>query len=417
MLSFKWFAAALAVLAFSLLDGYATPTPAFADPVNVAITDFSGGDYNTGKMVAQIVQGALASIPGVTVVDREHLEQVLKEQRLNISGFVDMSSLSGDQVGQLCQVGQLVGATHVVTGSFASSGSSFILTINLVSITTGAIEDSAITTSTSDDYLNTVLTASNRFANKISGKGISPDALFGKLELIVNVEWNGGELLADPRADLKQRIEQATGLPVASRDISGQQMTGAIAQVFKDDTAIESGIRSYGINSSNPLLLIDFVPIEGPSQGDWKAYKARMNWAAYYPMLGGAVVHGTTETGDFGKGYSDAQAISAAISKTYDKFISGDLYKIVGNFGSSGARTVTVKIAGTKKQDHLSFKGALESGLGIKSFTKDLFTASTSIFEFQYSGSIEDIKKVLMDTQKVTFVEMDNACITFRRVV
>ena len=54
----------------------------------------------------------------------------------------------------------------------------------------------------------------------------------------MNVEWGGSELLCDPRTDLKERIEQATGLPVMSRDITGQQIAGTISQMFKDDLAI-----------------------------------------------------------------------------------------------------------------------------------------------------------------------------------
>ncbi|MEP0813822.1 MAG: hypothetical protein HRF49_04040 [bacterium] len=390
---------------------------AHAENVNVAITEFAGSDQEAGRMVSQIIQGALASVPGVTVVDRQHLGDVLKEQRLNISGFVDMNSLSGSELGSLCQVGQLVGATHIVTGSFSRDSNVFVLTINLVSVTTGSIEDTATATAPSDEYFAGILSASNRFAGRIAGKSLSPDALFGKLELVMNVEWTGGELLSDPRADLKSRIEQATGLPVASRDISGQQMAGSISQVFKDDLAIESGIKSYSSGMNNPLLLVNFQPIKGPESGGWIAYKARMYWAAYFPMLGGAVVHGVTETGDFGKGYSDAQAISQAVAKTYDLFVSKDLYKIVGDFGSAGTRVVTVKISGTSKQDHLSIKGALSKALGISAFKADYFSANVSTFAFEYSGSMQDVKNALLGTQKLEFISMDNQSINMRRVV
>ena len=392
--------------------------PAHSEQINVAITDFAGADYETGKMVSQIIQGALSSIPGVMVVDRTNLEDILRQQRLNISGFVDMSSLSGGEVGQLCQVGQLVGATHLVTGSFTRDSRSFVLTINLVSITTGTVQDSAVATASYDDYLNGILTASNRFANKMAGKGISPDQLFGKLELITNVEWAGQELLVDPRNDLKLRIEQATGLPVASRDITGGQSVGAISSVFKDDIAIESNLKGYAIGGGmNPILLVDFLPVAGPSSGGWYAYKARMYWAAYYPMLGGAVVHGQIETSDFGKGLTGAQAVSQAVQKSYDLFASDVLYKIVGNFGFAGKRNVTVKIAGTKKQDHLSLKSTIMDALGVTAFSKDLFTSGVCTYTFEWAGSMDQIKQALLDTQKVFFVEMDNDSITFKRVV
>ncbi|MCD6119373.1 hypothetical protein J7K50_05990 [bacterium] len=405
------FVSAAFVLLVALL-----PVQAFAETINVAVTEFTGSNPETGRMVGQIIEGALASVPGVTLVDRKHLEQVLREQRLNISGFVDMSSLSGGEIGSLCQVGQLVGATHLVTGSYSLDSQTFVLTINLVNITTGAIEDSTVASSSSDEYFASVLSASNRFAGKLAGKSLDPAELFGKLELIVNVEWDGGELLCDPRTDLKERIEQATGLPVMSRDITGQQIAGTITQIFKDDLAIKGTIKTYA-SGMNPILLVNFQPVKGPSSVNWKKYKARLYWAAYFPALGGAVVHGVVETSDFGSGYGDAQAVSQAVSKTYDLFASTQLYKIVGDFGSSGSRIVTVKISGVIRRDHLSYSSLLKKELGIAAFEYDRFTGGISTFKFEYSGSIEDIRSAFQDAFRLAMIEMDSESISFKKKI
>ena len=82
-----------------------------------------------------------------------------------------------------------------------------------------------------------------------------------------------------------------------------------------------------------------------------------------------------------------------------------------------GKRNVTVKIAGTKKQDHLSLKSTIMDALGVTAFSKDLFTSGVCTYTFEWAGSMDQIKQALLDTQKVFFVEMDNDSITFKRVV
>lgn len=412
---------------------------AHAQNINVAVTDFTGtggetyrvnvtsqstssgysvtassGVDDTGRTIGQIVGGALSSLPGVTVVDRQNLEGIMREQRLNISGFVDMSSLSSNEVGALAQVGQLAGATHLVTGAYSFSGGNFTLTINLINIATGAVEDFAVASSAADEYFASVLRASNRFAGKVSGKSLNPMDLFGKLELIVNVEWAGGELLCDPRTDLKARVEQATGMPVSSRDITGEQVPGTITQMFKDDATIAGALKLYA-TGMNPILLVNFQPIEGPSSADFKKYKARMYWAAYYPALGGAVNFGVVETPDFGGGINANQSVSQAVTKTYDLFTANSLYKIVGDFGSAGARELSVVINGVTRQDHLALKSALQNQLGITAFKQDYFNAGESLFRFEWSKSIDDVKNALLGTNKVSFVSMDNVSIKFRK--
>ncbi len=405
---------ALAVLIVSVL---LLSAPISAEQqINVAVTDFVGGDSETGRMVGQIIEGALASVPGVTVVDRGHMEQILKEQRLNISGFVDMSSLSSNEVGSLCQVGQLVGASHLVTGAYSLTSQQFVLTINLVSIATGVIEDSTVAASPSDEYFASVLSASNRFAGKIAGKSLDPMSLFGKLELIVNVEWNGGELQCDPRTDLKNRIEQASGLAVVSRDITGQQMAGTLTTMFKDDMAVQGGVKAYA-SGMNPILLVNFQPIPGPVSGNLIKYKTRMYWAAYYPALGGAVVHGVVDTNGFGSGVSDSQAVSQAVNLTYDVFTTDNLYKIVGDFGSAGSRTITLVVKGVTKQDHLSFIGILKNEFKLANFDFDRFTGGNSTIKFSFSGSIDDLKDAFLANGKLKLESFDYESLTFRKVI
>ena len=62
-----------------------------------------------GKIVADILFANLATDPAILLVDREDLDTVLKEQEMNISGIVNPA--------QAVQVGQIIGAKILVTGS------------------------------------------------------------------------------------------------------------------------------------------------------------------------------------------------------------------------------------------------------------------------------------------------------------
>ena len=62
-----------------------------------------------GKTVADILFVHLITNPAIVLVDREDLDTVLKEQEMNISGVVNPA--------QATQIGQIIGAKILVTGS------------------------------------------------------------------------------------------------------------------------------------------------------------------------------------------------------------------------------------------------------------------------------------------------------------
>jgi len=83
-----------------------------ADILTVAVLPFSErgtGVKDEGDIAAQLVFAGLAENPDIWLLERDKIDQTLKEAELNISGVVDPA--------QAIQIGRLTGAKVLVTGS------------------------------------------------------------------------------------------------------------------------------------------------------------------------------------------------------------------------------------------------------------------------------------------------------------
>jgi TolB-like protein len=87
------------------------------------------------KGVADLLVGELARLQHVTVVQRERLEEVVREQALQLSGRVDEASA--------VRVGRLTGATVLLTGSIALVGKTLRLDVQLIGVEHGVVLDTA----------------------------------------------------------------------------------------------------------------------------------------------------------------------------------------------------------------------------------------------------------------------------------
>lgn len=80
---------------------------------------------------ADILQAELAALPGVRLVDRQDLYQVLREQELSLSGLVDPQTA--------VRVGKLLGAERLVYGLFLEAGESLRLDVRLADTRTATV--------------------------------------------------------------------------------------------------------------------------------------------------------------------------------------------------------------------------------------------------------------------------------------
>lgn len=124
------------VLVASLLAGTITPAAGQAreQPIATAILSFQergSGARGAGGTVVDMLFASLAGQPGIFLVDRENMNQLLAEQELNLSGMVG----TADAIA----IGQLVGARILVTGSVMEVDRSFYLVARIIGTETSRV--------------------------------------------------------------------------------------------------------------------------------------------------------------------------------------------------------------------------------------------------------------------------------------
>ncbi len=106
----------------------------FADGDVIAVLDFKSllADEELGVAVAEILRTELASLGDYTVIERGMLEQILEEQALQSSGAIDSETAA--------EIGKLLGANLVVTGSIVKTGDVYTINSRFIDIETGIIK-------------------------------------------------------------------------------------------------------------------------------------------------------------------------------------------------------------------------------------------------------------------------------------
>lgn len=113
-------------------------------PIRLWILPFQGpGETDLDRVAeaaSEILTAFLSRSPEVLVVEREHLDRILAEQGLGGSGLTDPT----DRV----RMGQLVGATTLITGSLARIQDELVLTSHATEVSSGRILASVQTAGT-----------------------------------------------------------------------------------------------------------------------------------------------------------------------------------------------------------------------------------------------------------------------------
>jgi hypothetical protein len=117
----------LMVLLLFCLTALGAQTIAFTGTENR--TDRSGFDY-TGAVIEGVLLYDLSTVPGVSLVERKRLEEVVSEQRLSLSG---LTAEAGEEVGKLLSADYLVSVQYAVLDGESS------VTVSLTDTASGAV--------------------------------------------------------------------------------------------------------------------------------------------------------------------------------------------------------------------------------------------------------------------------------------
>ncbi|MDO8734540.1 MAG: CsgG/HfaB family protein [Elusimicrobiota bacterium] len=127
------------ILSFFILTSCATKPKVVKTPIikgTIAVLNFKNNSPNKNwnyieSAVAEIFTSNLAGNSDFRVVEREKLNKILEEQKLNQSGIVD-------EVAAV-KIGKILGATEIVLGSITQLGKTIVISARLIKVETGEI--------------------------------------------------------------------------------------------------------------------------------------------------------------------------------------------------------------------------------------------------------------------------------------
>ena len=100
----------------------------------IAVFDFIGNDINSNiaRTLSDRLRIELVKYNFINVLERNRIDAILEEQAIQMSGCVDEC---------LVEVGKLLGATSIITGSIGKVGDYYTINARKINATTGKLEN------------------------------------------------------------------------------------------------------------------------------------------------------------------------------------------------------------------------------------------------------------------------------------
>ena len=128
----------------------------------IAVFDFevTTGDKGIARPLTESVRREIVLSGKYKVIDRGNMEKILGEQKLQMSGCV-----SGECI---VEAGQLLGVGKLISGTVSMVGKTYYLTLSLISVKTGEIENVAEDTCKCE--VDELIGSTKRLAKKLLGE-------------------------------------------------------------------------------------------------------------------------------------------------------------------------------------------------------------------------------------------------------
>lgn len=195
-------------LAALLVFGAARPLAAqsgAAELPTIAVSDFegfllgeAGNSGPVGKAVSTMLITELSQRPGLRVIERYRLQELLTEQKLSLSGRVDAATAA--------QVGRMVGAQYLVFGQVSGVANSMRMDARLVDAETGEVLEVQKLTDKPTELLSMVEKLADLFMAKLK---LEPPAARPAVEQIpvnATIEFSRGVDFQD-KGDVQKAME------------------------------------------------------------------------------------------------------------------------------------------------------------------------------------------------------------------
>ncbi len=193
--------------------------------LTVAVLDFAADDPanpSAGSEMASALTAMLSGEPGIKLVERQSLQQMLHEHELTLTGLV-----SADQA---IKVGKLVGAKIMVTGRAFHLGKDVFITAKLIGTETSLVEGVMVKDTAPGDMGTLVVALSEKLAAKV--RQVGPTLVASDEE-------------ADPLPALKKKLA-GRRLPVVAVIVREQHHGAPVPMVVLArviDPAVETEIK------------------------------------------------------------------------------------------------------------------------------------------------------------------------------
>lgn len=162
--------ATLAIAATPLLAQDDTrPTVAVLPFVNSAIGQANDELAPLSKGIADLLIVEMAQNTGIRLVERENIARIIEEQNLARDGRVDDATA--------VRIGKLLGAKHMVTGSFVTDRSgAMVITLKSIDAETGRLEYTDMERGKTDDFLALVAKVGQKANRGLKLPELTPQA-------------------------------------------------------------------------------------------------------------------------------------------------------------------------------------------------------------------------------------------------
>lgn len=143
-----------------------------AELPTVAVLDFTGlmigegaNSAPLGKAVAAMLVTELSGREGIRVIERYHLQDLLMEQRLSLSGRVEEDAA--------IEVGVMVGAQYTIYGQVTSIGETTRMDMRIVNVETTEVMEVEKLSDATSELLSMVVRLADMFGDKLHLQGPS----------------------------------------------------------------------------------------------------------------------------------------------------------------------------------------------------------------------------------------------------
>lgn len=251
-----------------------TPSISVLYFTNLGSADAAGAEKNyIGKALAEFSAAELSAVKGITIVERNTLEKIMKEMELSVTGIIDENTAP--------KIGKLLGATYILDGSYLVSGKKCDAAYKIISTEKGSILKAGNVSGSSSDIgaLVRSLAISEAASLKELFPGIDISALSAKKSgalTIDSAEKFGKALDMDDSGNHAEAAELLKNLSSENPDyrIFKKALDDLEKRIRQYDKARETAMK---IEEEQPLTWNQFMKLS-------TSYGAAMNQTKLYNL-------------------------------------------------------------------------------------------------------------------------------------